>query len=167
MPKAAEPYRAVFSQLEQHVAPGDEIAARFWGLTGWSMNCWMVITQAFAILLVLPFILGLRGLYGADIALCGLAGILLAGSWWTRAVLVIAITRQRQLICCRITRPFHRKTIIQAPLDAALFADFRRGWLYSQLAYRGPGTDGKTLRVNVPAGCRQVANLLPVERRHS
>ena len=29
--KTAEPYRAVFSPLGQHVAPGDEIAARFWG----------------------------------------------------------------------------------------------------------------------------------------
>jgi hypothetical protein len=96
--KTAEPYRAVFSQLEQHVAPGDEIAARFWGLTGWSMNWWMVTSQVFAILLVLPFVLGLRRLYGADIALCGSAGVLLSASWSTRSVLVLAITRQRQLL---------------------------------------------------------------------
>lgn len=160
MAKTAEPYRAVFSQLEQHVAPGDEIALRFWGLTGWSMNWWMVASQVFAILLVLPFVLGLRRLYGADIALCGSAAVLLSASWWTRSVLVFAITRQRQLLCCRISRPFQRKTITQAPIEAAWLADFRRGWLYSQLWYRGPGTNGKTVRVNIPASCRQVAETV-------
>jgi hypothetical protein len=160
MAKKAEPYRALFSHLEQHVAPGDEIAARFWGLTGWSMNWWMVTSQVFAILLVVPFILGLRRLYDADIVLCGSAGVLLSASWWTRSVLVIAITRQRQLLCCRISRPFQRKTITQAPVEAFSLADFRRGWLYSQIRYRGPGTDGKTVRVNIPAGCRQAAKTM-------
>jgi len=158
--KTAEPYGAVFTELEKHVAPGDSIAARFWGLTGWSMNWWMVTSQIFAILLVLPFMLGLRRFYGADIALCASAGVLLSASWWTRPALVIAITRKRQLLCCRISRPFQRKTITQAPIEAAWLADFRRGWLYSQLWYRGPGTQGKTVRVNIPAGCRQAAQTI-------
>jgi hypothetical protein len=158
--KAAEPYRAVFSRLEQHVAPGDEIADRFWGLTGWSMNWWMLTSQVFAILLVVPFMLGLRRLYGADLALCASAGVLLSASWWTRPALVIALTRQRQLLCCRISRPFQRKTITQAPIEAAWLGDFRRGCLHSQLRYRGPGTQGKTVRVNIPAGCRQAAQTV-------
>lgn len=157
MANTAEPYPAVFRQLESLVGPEDEIAARLWGLTGWSMNWWMVTTEVFAVLLVLPFMLGLRGLYGADLLLCGSAGVLLSASWWTRSVLVIAITRQRQLLCCRISRPLQRKTITQAPIEAAWFADFRRGWLFSQLRYRGPGTDGKTARLNIPARCRAVA----------
>jgi hypothetical protein len=33
-------------RLEQHVAPGGEITARFWGMTGWSMNWWMLTSQA-------------------------------------------------------------------------------------------------------------------------
>ena len=73
MAKTAEPYRAVFRQMEQQVAPGDEIAARFWGLTGWSMNWSMVTGQVFAILLIVPFMLGLRRLYDADLVLCGSA----------------------------------------------------------------------------------------------
>ena len=70
---------------------------------------------------------------------------------------MIAITRQRQLLCCRISRPFQHKTITQAPIEAAWLGDFRRGWIWSQLRYRGPGTQGKTVRVNIPAGCRQAA----------
>ena len=158
--KTAEPFREVFSRLEQQVAPGDEIAARFWGLAGWSLNWWILTSQVFAILLVVPFMLGLRRLYGADLALCTSAGVLLSASWWTRPALVIAITRQRQMLCCRISRPFQRKTITQAPIEAAWLGDFRRGWLYSQLRYRGPGTQGKTVRVNVPAGCRQTAQTV-------
>ncbi len=157
MARTAEPYRAVFSQLEQRVAPGDEIAARFWGLTGWSMNWWTVASEVFAVLLVLPFMLGLRRLYGADLSLCGSAGVLLAASWWTRPALVIAVTRQRQLLCCRVSRPFQRKTTTQAPAEAAWLSDFRRGWPYCGLRYRGPGTDGKTVRLNIPAGGRQAA----------
>ena len=157
MARTAEPYPAVFRQLEQLVAPGDQITSRLWGMTGWSMNSWIVATELFAILLVVPFMLGLRGLYGADLALCLSAGVLLSASWWTRSVLVIAITGQRQLLCCRISRPFLHKTITQAPLEAAWFAGFRRGWLFSQLRYRGPGTDGKTVRLNIPGRCRQVA----------
>ncbi len=160
MARTAEPYPGVFRQLEQLVAPGDQITFRFWGLTGWSMNWWIVATELFATLLVVPFMLGLRGLYAADIALCGSAGVVLSASWWTRSVLVIAITSQRQLLSCRISRPFLHKTITQAPLEAAWFADFRRGWLYSQLRYRGPGTNGKTVRLNIPAGCRQVAETV-------
>ena len=72
----------------------------------------------------------------------------------------MAITSQRQLLCCRTSRPFQRKTITQAPIETALFADFRRGWLFSQLRYRGPGTDGKTARLNIPARCRQAAETL-------
>ena len=160
MAKTAEPYGVVFTELEQHLAPGDAIAARFSGLTGWSMNWWMVTSQIFAILLVLPFMLGLRRFYDADIALGASAGALLSASWWTRPALVIAVTRQRQLLCCRISRPFQCKTITQAPIEAAWLADFRRGWLYSQLWYRGPGTQGKTVRVNIPAGCRQAAQTI-------
>jgi hypothetical protein len=160
MAKTAEPFREVFSRLEQQVAPGDEIAVRFWGLTGWSLNWWWLTSQVFTILVVVPFILGLGRLYGADLALCASAGVLLAASWWTRPVLVIAITRQRQLLCCRISRPFQRKTITQAPIEAAWFGDFRRRWLYSQLRYRGPGTQGNTLRVNIPAGCWQAAQTV-------
>ncbi len=157
MANTAEPYPAAFHQLESLVAPEDEIVARLWALTGWSMNWWMVTTEVFAVLLVLPFMLGLRGLYVADLALCGSAGALLSASWWTRSVLVITITRQRQVLCCRISRPMQRKTITQAPMEAARFADFRRGWLFSQLRYRGPGTDGKRVRLNIPARCRQTA----------
>ncbi len=160
MAKTAEPYPAAFRQLEKLVAPGDEIVARLWGLTGWSVNWWIVTSEVFAVLLVLPFMLGLRSLYAADLALCGSAGALLSASWWTRSVLVIAITSQRQLLCCRISRPFQRKTITQVPIETAFFADFRRGWLFSQLRYRGPGTDGKTARLNVPARCRQAAATL-------
>jgi hypothetical protein len=106
---------------------------------------------------VLPFVLGLRRLYGADIALCGAAGVVLATSFWTRPALVIAITRRRQLLCCRISRPFQRTTISHAPIEAAQLAGFRRGWLFSRLRYRGPGTDGKMVQLNVPAACRQAA----------
>jgi hypothetical protein len=158
--KTAGPYPEIFRELEQLVAPDDEIAARLWGLTGWSMNWWLVASQVFGVLLVLPFILGRRGLYSADLALCGSAAALLSVSWWTRSVLVIAITRQRQLLCCRMNRPFRHKTISQAPMEAARFADFRRGWLFSQIRYRGPGTDGKTARLNLPAGCRQAGETL-------
>ena len=160
MAKTAERYRAVFSQLEQRVAPGDEIAARFWGLTGWSMNWWLLTCQVLAILLVVPYMLGLRRLYGADLALGGSASVLLWASWWTRPALVIALTRQRQLLCCRISRPFQRKTITQAPIDAAWVGDVRRGWLFSQLRYRGPGTQGKTVRVNIPAAFRETAQTV-------
>jgi hypothetical protein len=158
--KKAEPYRAVFSRLEQDVAPGDEIAARFWGLAGWSMNWWILASEFFAIVLVLPFILGLHRLYNADLVLCGSAVVLLSASWWIRPVLVIAITRQRQLLCCRISRPFQRKSITQAPAQAASLGDFRRRWLYSQLRYRGPGTQDKTVLLNIPAGCRQAAQTV-------
>jgi hypothetical protein len=158
--RTAEPYPVVFRQLEQLVAPGDQITSRLWGLTGWSMNWWIVATELFAILLVVPFMVGLRGLYAADLALCGSMGVLLSASFWTRSVLVIAITSQRQLLCCRISRPFLHKTITQAPLEAAWLAGFRRGWLFSQLRYRGPGTGGKTVRLNIPARCRQAAETV-------
>jgi hypothetical protein len=49
-----------------------------------------------------------------------------------------------------LSRPFLRKTITQAPLEAAWSGGFRRGWLFSQLRYRGPGTDGKTVRHPAP-----------------
>jgi hypothetical protein len=124
------------------------------------MNWWIVAAELFAILLVLPFILGLRGLYTADLALCGSVGVLLSASFWTRSVLVIAFTSQRQLLCCRITRPFLHKTITQAPLEAAWFTGFRRGWLFSQLRYRGPGSGAKTVRLNIPARCRQAAETV-------
>lgn len=160
MAKTAEPYRAVFSRLEQQVVPGDEIAGRFWGLTGWSLNWWMLASLAFAILLVVPYMAGLRRLYGADLAVCAVVGVLLSVSWWTRSALVIAITRQRQLLCCRISRPFHRESITQAPIEAVWFGDFLRGWLYSQFRYRGPGTQGKTVLVNIPAGRREAAQTV-------
>jgi hypothetical protein len=104
--------------------------------------------------------LGLRRLTGADLALCAPAGVLLSASFWTRPALVIAITRQRQLMCCRISRPFQRKTITQAPIEPPGWGDFRRGWLFSQLRYRGTGTLGKTVRINIPAGCRQAAHTV-------
>jgi hypothetical protein len=160
MAKTAEPYPAIYGELEKLLAPEDEIVARFWGMTGWSMNLWIVTSEVFALLLALPYVLGLRGLYGADLALCASAGALLSASWWTRSVLVIAITSQRQLLCCRISRPFFRKTILRTPVEAARFADFRRGWLFSQLCYCGPGTDGKTIRLNIPARCRQAAAII-------
>jgi hypothetical protein len=158
--RSAHPFTQVFSQLSQLVEPGDEIVARFWGLTGWSMNVWIVATEAFAVLLVLPFVLGLRHLYGADLALCGSAGVLLSTSYLTRPALVIAVTAHRQLLCCRISRPMQYKTISQAPVEATQLADFRRGWLFSQLRYRGPGTNGKTVRLNVPGVCRQAAQAM-------
>jgi hypothetical protein len=70
---------------------------------------------------------------------------------------IVAVTRRRQLLCCRMSRPFQRKTITQASIEAARLADFRRSWLFSRLRYCGPGTDGKTVRLNVPAACRQAA----------
>lgn len=160
MARTAEPYPPAFRQLEQLAAPGDQITSRLWGMTGWSVNWWIGATELFAILLVVPFMLGLGGLYAADLALCASAGVLLSASRWTRPVLVIAITSQRQLLCCRISRPFLHKTISQGPLETEWFAGFRRGWLFSQLPYRGPGTDGKTVRLNIPARCRKVAETV-------
>jgi hypothetical protein len=160
MARTAEPYPAAFRQMESQVTPGDEIVVRLWGLTGWSMNWWLVTTELFAVVLVVPFMLGLRHLYTADISLCGSVGVLLSASWWTRAALLISITSQGQLLCCRISRPFQRKTISSAPLETAWFGDFRRGRLFSQLRYRGPGTNGKTVRLNIPAGCRRAAETL-------
>jgi hypothetical protein len=92
--------------------------------------------------------------------LCGSVGVLLSASFWTRSVLVIAVTSQRRLLCCRISRPFLRKTFTQAPREAAWFAGFRRGWLFSHLRYRGPGTGGRTVRLNIPARCRQAAETV-------
>jgi hypothetical protein len=157
MAAKAQPHAAAFRQLGELVEPGDVIVARFWGLTGWSMDVWMVAIQLFAILLVLPFFFGLRHLYAPDIALCATAVLLLNASFWTRPALVIAVTGRRQLLCCRISRPLWRTTITQAPLDAVRLADFRRGWLYGRLRYCGPGTDGKTVSLNVPAACREGA----------
>ena len=156
MPGQAKPHSAAFSQLSDLADAGDEIVARFWGLTGWSMNLWLVTSEFFAILLVLPFILGLRHVYGADVVVCGGVGVLLAASFWTRPALVIAVTRERQVLCCRISRPFRRTAISQAPIEAVQL-DFRRSGLFSRLRYRGPGTNGKTVRVNVPAACRRDA----------
>jgi hypothetical protein len=157
MAMAAQSRDAVFRQLSQLVEPGDEIDARFWGLTGWSMNVWMVICQLNALLLVLPIILGLRRLYDAEFGLCVTVGVVLAASFWTRPGLMIAVTRRRQLLCCRVSRPLHRKTISHAPLEAAQLADFRRGWLFGRLRYCGPGTNGKVVHLNVPAVCRLAA----------
>jgi len=153
--RTTQPHSAVFSRLNQLVEPGDEIVARFWGLTGWSMNLWIATENLFGIVLVLPFMLGLRRLYGADVAVCGTAGLLLSVSFWTRPALVIAVTRRRQVLCCRVSRPSQRKMITKAPIEAAQFAGFRRGWLFSRLRYMGPGTDSKTVCLNVPAACRQ------------
>jgi hypothetical protein len=156
LPGQAQPHSAAFSQLSELADAGDEIVARFWGLTGWSMNLWLVTSEFFAIMLVVPFVLGLRHVYGADVVVCGVVGVLLAASFWTRPALVVAVTRQRHVLCCRISRPFHRSAISQAPIEAVQL-DFHRGWLFSRLRYRGPGTDGKTVRVNVPAACRRDA----------
>lgn len=119
------------------------------------MNLWTVTILTFAILLVLPFMLGLRHLYGADLALCGPVGVLLSVSFLTRPALVIAVTRRWQLLCCRISRPFQRMTISQAPFEAAQLAGFRRGLFFSRLRHAGPGTDCGVVRLNVPAACRQ------------
>ena len=155
--RTAQPHSAIFLQLSRVAGPGDEVVAKFWGLTGWSMNLWMVTSQLFAVLLVLPFMLGLRRLYGADLGLCGTVGVLLAASFWTRPALVIAVTRQRRLLCCRVSRPFPRKRFSQGAVEAVELADFRPGWLFSRVRYRGPGTDGKMVQLNVPAACRQAA----------
>jgi len=42
-------------------------------------------------------------------------------------------------------------------METAWLGDFRRSRIFSQLRYRGPGTDGATGRLNVPAGCRPAA----------
>jgi hypothetical protein len=47
-----------------------------------------------------------------------------------------------------------------APIEAAWFGDFRRRGLFSQLCYRGPGTYGKTARLNVPSRCQQAAERI-------
>lgn len=157
MARTAEPPGAALGRLSQLVDPGDEIVGTFWGLAGWSLNLWLVATEIFAVLLVLPHALGLRRLYGADLAICGTAGALLATSFWIRPALVIAVTKRRQMLCCRISRPFQRTTISQAPIEAAQLHDFRRGWIYSRLRYTGPGTNGKTVHLNIPPACRQTA----------
>lgn len=157
MAKTAGPPSAAVGRLSQLLEPGDEIVTTFWGLAGWSLNLWMVATEIFAVLLVLPFALGLRDLQNAALAVCGTAGFLLATSFWIRPALVIAVTRRRQLLCCRISRPLHRTTVSQAPVEAVRLAGFRSGWIYSRLRYTGPCTSGKTIRLNIPAGCRQAA----------
>jgi hypothetical protein len=154
------PFQAAFSQLERQVAPGDEIIARFWGLAGWSLNWLLASGQVLGLALVVPFILGLRHLYPADLALCLPPSAVLQASLWTRPALVIAVTRQRQLLCCRISRPFRRTAISQAPMETASLTGLRRGWPYSQLRYCGPGTDARKIRVNVPNQCRQAAETV-------
>ena len=123
------------------------------------MNLWYAAMSALSVLFVLPYALGLSRLYGPDFAVLG-AGVLLNTWYITRPTLVIAVTEKRQLLACRVSRPFARKTFALAPVDAARFADFRRGWLYSRLRYRGPGTDGREMWLNVPAGCRLAAQAL-------
>jgi hypothetical protein len=58
---------------------------------------------------------------------CGTVGVLLATSFWVRPALVIAITGQRPLLYCRISRPSQRTTISQGTLEAVQLADSRRG----------------------------------------
>lgn len=154
MAKASGGHPAALTQLLRQVAPGDETIAGFWGLTGWSLNWWIAASQVFGILLVLPFMFGLRSLYNTTVPVCGCGVALLSASWWTRTALVIVITKQRQVLCCRIARPFQRKTISQAPIETVRLAYLHRGWLYGQVRYCGPGTNGKTVRLNLPAGCR-------------
>jgi hypothetical protein len=162
--RTAQPPSAAFRQISQLLEPGDEIVATFWGLAGWSMNLWIVTNQLFAVLLIVPFMLSLRHLYDADLVVCVTVGVLLSASFLTRPVLVIAVTRRRQLLCCRTSRPFQRQTISQAPIETARLADFRRGWLYSRLRYMGPGTKGSTVRLNVPAACRDTAQATAVDQ---
>jgi hypothetical protein len=152
--RTAQPPAAAFRQISQLLEPGDEIVATFWGLAGWSMNLWIVTNQFFAVLVIVPFGLGLHHLYDADLIMCVTVGVLLSASFFTRPLLVIAVTRRRQLLCCRTSRPFQRQTISQAPIETARLADFRRGWIYSRLRYTGPGTKGRTVHLNVPAACR-------------
>jgi hypothetical protein len=122
MARSREPHPALFRSLEELVAPGDQTTTRLWGLTGWSMNWWIVATDALAVPLVVPFIAGLRELYTTDIAVCASAGVLLSASFWTRPGLAIAITSHGQVLCCRFSRPFMRTVIARAPMDAARFA---------------------------------------------
>jgi hypothetical protein len=157
VPSKAGPPSAAMGRLSELLEPGDEIITVFWGLAGWSMNLWLVATEIFAVLLALPFALGLRGLQNADLAVCGTAAFLLGTSFWFRPALVIAVTRRGQLLGCRISRPLQRTTVSQAPVEAVRLAGFRGGRIYSRLWYAGPGTGGKTIRLNVPAGCRQAA----------
>jgi hypothetical protein len=155
--RTAGPPTAALGRFGELLEPGDEIVTVFWGLAGWSMNQWLAATQTLAVLALLPWVFsGLRGLQNADLAFCG-AGFFVGSSFWIRPVLVIAITRRRQLLCCRISRPFQRTTVSQAPVEAARLADFRSGWLYSRLRYAGPGTGAKTITLNIPAACRQAA----------
>jgi hypothetical protein len=158
--RTAGPPSAALGRLSQLVEPGDEIVATIWGLSGWSLNLWMVATEIFAVLLALPFALGLHRFYNADLAICGTAGVLVGTSFWIRPALVIAVTRRRLLLCCRISRPFQRMTVSHAPIEAAQIGGFRRGWLFSQLRYVGPGTSGKTIRLNIPPACRQAAQAI-------
>lgn len=166
MSRTNPPYSAVFAQLSERAGPGDQIASRFWGLAGGSMNLWFVAMNALSVLFVLPYALGLSRLYGPDFAVIGVGAVL--NVWYlTRPALVIAVTEQRQLLACRVSRPFPfaRKTFALAPVEAARLGDFRRGWLYSRLRYRGPGTDGKEVWLNVPAGCRLAAQALAQPER--
>ncbi len=160
MARTAGAPSAALGRLNQLVEPGDEIVVTVWGLAGWSMNLWMVATEIVVVLLALPHALGLHRLYNADLAICGAAGVLLGTSFWIRLAMVIAVTRRRVLLCCRISRPFQRITISQAPIEAAQIGGFRRSWLFSQLRYAGPCTSGKTIRLNVPPACRQAAQAI-------
>ena len=146
MARTAQPPSAALRQISQLLQPGDEIVATFWGLAGWSMNLWIVTNQFFAVLVIVPFMLSLRHLYDGDLVMCVTVGVLLSASFLTRPVLVIAVTRRRQLLCCRTSRPIQRQTISQAPIKTP-------GWRTSAAAgstagcgTMGPGTNGRTVR---------------------
>lgn len=161
MARTSGPYDG---EVDQFVGPGDEVIARISGLTGWSMNWWYLVGFAnvlmFGLFAGLPVMRGTRLSFGPGVWACLVVGALLGVSFWTRPALVIAVTRQRQVLCRRIARPLPRKTFAQASLEAAQFTQVRHSWPYAELRYSGPGTDGKTVRLNVPPQYRDAVQKI-------
>jgi hypothetical protein len=156
--------RQYSGELDQFVGPGDQITAQMVGLAGWSMNWWYVASfvnmLVFAVFVLFPVTGRTHPSFGPAFWTCLAVGTLLGAYWWTRPALVVAVTRQRQVLCRRIARPLLRRTFAQAPLEAAQFTPARNGWLFAELRYRGPGTNGETVRLNVPRQYRDAVRRI-------
>jgi|SRR5215469_6307821 len=156
--------RSYSGELDQFVGPGDQITAQIIGLAGWSMNWWylanFVNMLVFAVFVLFPVTGRTHPSFGPAFWACIGVATLLGASFWTRPALVVAVTRQRQVLCRRIARPLPRKTFAQAPLEAAQFTRAGGGWLYAELRYSGPGTNGETVRLNIPRQYRDAVQRI-------
>ena len=82
---------------------------------------------------------------------CGTVGVLLATSFWVRPALVIAITGQRPLLYCRISRPSQRITELPDRMTvspATALRYLRKGVTLPdgrQIEGHAPGVAGATL----------------------